>query len=162
MARAKAQNSAKQPKRKATRGSWPKGQSGNPGGRPKDGTSFASVLKHFLAMTGPQVAKVCKLYAKQFTELGDDVDLRGVVALRWIMSIIDEPTPGLLQQLVDRVDGPVPSKNEHTGADGGPIETRDAISDDERISRIAAILGAARARRDGQAAGGSPADPTAG
>lgn len=43
---------------------------------------------------------------------------------------------------------------EHTGKDGGPIETSDAsLTDEQRAGRIAAILDAARARRDGQPAG---------
>jgi hypothetical protein len=47
------------------------------------------------------------------------------------------------------------SKLEMTGRNGGPIETHE-LSDAERASRIAALLDAARARRDGQAA---PAEP---
>lgn len=53
-----------------------------------------------------------------------------------------------------------------TGKDGGPIETRDAtLSDDERVTRIVALLDAARARRDRQAVGstgGHPAPSAAG
>lgn len=44
---------------------------------------------------------------------------------------------------------------EHTGKDGGPIETSDAsLTDEQRAGRIAAILDAARTRRDGQASRG--------
>lgn len=40
---------------------------------------------------------------------------------------------------------------EHTGKDGGPIQTEDvALTDEERAGRIAALLERARARRDGQ------------
>lgn len=45
-------------------------------------------------------------------------------------------------------------RTEVTGKDGGPIETSDAsLTDEQRAGRIAAILDAARARRDGQASG---------
>lgn len=45
------------------------------------------------------------------------------------------------------------TKSELTGKDGGPIETADVtLTDEERSSRIAAILNAARARRDRQPA----------
>lgn len=45
-------------------------------------------------------------------------------------------------------------KQEITGKDGGPIETSDAsLTDEQRAGRIAAILDAARARRDGQTVG---------
>ena len=41
-------------------------------------------------------------------------------------------------------------RTEVSGKDGGPIETTDGLSDDERIARTIAILDAARARRTGQ------------
>jgi len=104
----------KQAKSKANQTSFKKGQSGNPGGRPRTGESFASVLREFLAMDGKQVAAICKTYAKQFNQLPEGVNLRQMIALRWLMSLVDEPSPGLLQQLVDRVDGVVPTKVEGT------------------------------------------------
>lgn len=46
-----------------------------------------------------------------------------------------------------------PAKQEMSGPNGGPIETKDITLDDtERASRIAALLDKARARRDGQVA----------
>lgn len=87
-----------------------KGESGNPGGRPKGGTSFAAVLREFLEMDGPQVAAVAGKFAQEFKALQPGLELRQMIALKWIMSIMNEPTPGLLQQLVDRTDGPVPTK----------------------------------------------------
>ncbi len=107
---AKAQNSPKQPKRKATRGSWAKGKSGNPGGRPANGITFAAELRHVLSMTGPEIAKVCRIFAKDFKALPEDMDMRKMIILRWIASVMSEPTPGLLQQMIDRTDGPVPTK----------------------------------------------------
>jgi hypothetical protein len=47
------------------------------------------------------------------------------------------------------------TKMEMTGRNGGPIETHE-LSDAERASRITALLDAARARRDGQAAKPEP------
>lgn len=48
--------------------------------------------------------------------------------------------------------GKVPNPVEMSGKDGKPIQTEDvSLTDDERAKRIAAILDAARARRDGQA-----------
>jgi len=45
-----------------------------------------------------------------------------------------------------------PSRQEITGAGGGPIKTEDAtLTDEERINRIAAIFDRARAKRDRQA-----------
>ena len=56
-------------------------------------------------------------------------------------------------------------RTELTGKDGGPIETADAtLTDEQRASRIAAILDAARARRDRQPTEDGPSDlaPAAG
>jgi len=106
---AQAQNSPKQPKRPPTAGSFKPGQSGNPGGRPKDGESFASVLRDLLSKDGQEIANLCKTYAKEFRQFPAGVNMRSMIALRWIVALLNDPTPGLLQQMVDRVDGPVPS-----------------------------------------------------
>lgn len=56
-------------------------------------------------------------------------------------------------------------RTELTGKDGGPIETADAtLTDEQRASRIAAILDAARTRRDRQPTEDGPSDlaPAAG
>ena len=106
---AQAQNSPKQPKRAPTAGSFKPGQSGNPGGRPKDGESFATVLRDLLSKDGPEIANLCKTYAKEFRQLPAGVNMRSMIALRWIVSLMAEPTTGLLQQMIDRTDGPVPS-----------------------------------------------------
>ena len=85
------------------------GQSGNPNGRPKDGESFASVLRNLLAKDGPEIAKMCKVYAKEFSVYPAGVDMRHIVVMRWLASLLNEPSTGLLQQMIDRTDGPVPS-----------------------------------------------------
>lgn len=106
----KADSSPKQTKRKPTAGSFKPGVSGNPGGRARTGESFASVLRDLLSKDGPEIAQTCEVYARDFKSLPKGVNLRAVIALRWITSVLNEPTPGLMQQLIDRVDGPVPSK----------------------------------------------------
>lgn len=46
-------------------------------------------------------------------------------------------------------------RNEMTGKDGGPIQHENVgLTDEQRADRIAALLDAARARRDGQSTGG--------
>ena len=61
--------------------------------------------------------------------------------------------PDLAKWFLERVDprfAPPKQRTEHTGRDGGPIQTEEVVlSDDERAARIAAILDGARARRTG-------------
>ena len=55
-------------------------------------------------------------------------------------------------EMILRAHGAFVDRTELTGADGGPVKVEDVeLTDDERASRIAAILDAARARRDQQA-----------
>jgi len=103
------QNRPEQAKRKANKTSFKPGQTGNPGGRPKDGESFASVLRDLLSKDGPEIAGLCTTYAKEFRQLPKGVNMRSMIALRWIASLMADPTTGLLQQMIDRTDGPVPS-----------------------------------------------------
>lgn len=110
---------SKQRKRPAPKTAWKPGQSGNPGGRKKGGDSFASVLREFLGMSGPAIAGKIAFFKREFAKLPDDVDLRSLIALRWITSIMNEPTPGLMKELLDRTDGPVPTKIE--GSDESPL-----------------------------------------
>lgn len=57
---------------------------------------------------------------------------------------------------------PAPQVVQHSGPDGGPIETRDvSLSDDERVARLTTLLDAARARRDGQAVNDNDGQPVA-
>lgn len=64
------------------------------------------------------------------------------------------PDNRAIDSMLNRALGKPKETLEHTGKDGGPIETSDAsLTDEQRAGRIAAILDAARARRDGQLAG---------
>lgn len=54
------------------------------------------------------------------------------------------------QYLINRILGTPTQKSELTGKDGGPIETKEVLTDDERRARIAAIFERARARGAGQ------------
>lgn len=84
------------------------GQSGNPSGRPKSKVSITHWLNEFGAMTTAEAAKACELYAKELRKHnGGDVPIVGLIALRALMQLIDEPTPGLFGHILDRIDGEV-------------------------------------------------------
>lgn len=95
-----AEKSPKQ--RKATAGSWQKGFCPNPGGRPKAAYDIQAL-------------------ARQYTEK----------ALAALYEALDDPRSRVAaaQALLDRGYGRAIQRQEHTGADGGPIQTQQ-IADD--------------------------------
>lgn len=93
-----------------------KGQSGNPSGRPKGAVSVTHWLREWGSMTTAQAAELCTLYAKELRKHDSgDIPLAGVAALRVWMSIVDEPSPGLLSHVLDRIDGAVETKVNSSG-----------------------------------------------
>ena len=93
------------------------GQSGNPAGRPPNEKSITYWLKEFAGMTSKEAAKLCKMWAKELEKGGDDLPLAGLIALKTAMSLVNDPTPGLLGHALDRIDGTVEQKikSEETG-----------------------------------------------
>jgi hypothetical protein len=93
-----------------------KGQSGNPGGKPKDAVSLTHWVREIGAMTSAKAAELCEEYAKDFrAHKTGDVPLIGVVAIRIFQTIINDAPPGLTGQLWDRIDGTVETKVSTTG-----------------------------------------------
>lgn len=84
-----------------------KGQSGNPGGRPKNQQSITYWLNEFGNMTPAQAGALFKLLAKELAKGGDELPIFAIVALRSLVSLMNEPTPGLLLQVLERTEGKV-------------------------------------------------------
>ena len=97
-------------KRKATPASWKKGQSGNPNGRPKDGESWAGIVKE-IGNLYPEdilefVGKTNDL-GKAINRLPKNVQMKYLVTIRVFAQLMFEPTAGLLNGLMDRAEGKV-------------------------------------------------------
>jgi hypothetical protein len=113
MGKAKSENTDKSDKRVAPSTAWKPGQSGNPGGRPRNEVSLTHWLREWGGMTSAQAAELCATYAKELRAAkSGEMPLAALAALRVWMTVISEPTPGLFGQLLDRMDGPVPTRLE--------------------------------------------------
>ena len=94
-------------KRKAPPTAWKKGESGNPAGRPGFGQSWAEVIKKIGDMTPGQAAKHCREIAGSLSPMGDKITMKEAVVMRVYASLLFEPTPGLLNAFMERVEGKV-------------------------------------------------------
>lgn len=108
-------------KKPPTTGQWKKGQSGNPAGAPKRGQSWKELIAEIGDMTGQEVAASANFLPAQFKDMPPNVTLKELVVLRVFASLINEPTPGLLTALMERVEGKVAQAVEVSGKNGEPI-----------------------------------------
>lgn len=111
---------AKQPGYKnLNRGRWKKGESGNPKGRQRKDVSLTSLLKVEMEKLVP----------------GDKEGRtwREFLVFAWMRGAATKPV--LLQELLNRLEGKAVQPLEHTGKDGGPIETVNLIDDLHRKAK---------------------------
>lgn len=112
---------ADKPKRKAPPTAWKPGQSGNPGGRPKNQQSITYWLNEFGNMMPAQLAELCETYAKDLRKVKGEMSMFAHIAVRTLMAQINEPTPGLLAQILDRTEGKVQDKLQVSGDENAPL-----------------------------------------
>lgn len=77
------------------------------GGRKPNAHSISAWLQEFAGMTGVELAKLCAVYARDLRKAGDELPLAALVAIRVLMSLINDPDARLLGQALDRIDGKV-------------------------------------------------------
>ena len=101
------------PKHKANKTSWKPGQSGNPKGRPKDGQSWREVLAELSNMTTEDILLMIGAdndLGRNIKLMPKNVQMKYLVGARVIAALMFEPTAGLWNGLMDRIDGKVPDQ----------------------------------------------------
>ena len=123
-----------------TNNGWKKGQSGNPAGRPKDGESWAAII----AAVGNMYPEDILAFVGRDNDLGREimqlpkgVQMKYLVTARVFAALMFDPNPRMWVGLMERAEGKL----------NQTIELREELTDDERATRVEAILNNARARR---------------
>lgn len=102
-------------KRKPPKTAWKEGQSGNPAGRPKDGESWAGVLKEIANKNAEELAEMFGNtdLGRQYRMMPKGVQMKYLVGGRVLAALMFEPTSGLFNSWMDRSDGKVPDTLNH-------------------------------------------------
>ena len=154
----KAANTGKTTKPRGKGKPWPAGVSGNPKGRPKDGESWAAIIKSVGDMyPADLIAFIGKDndLGRMLATLPKDVQMKYLVTARVFSALMFEPSSGLWKELMDRVEGKViapvdiTSNGETVGADGS--DTKAEIL--RKLDSIAAATGAREVPVESETAG---------
>ena len=119
-----------------------KGQSGNPGGRPKNKKSITYWLNEYGGMTGKEIAELCAMYAKELAKAGDELPFNALIAIRSLMALANEPDSKLLGVVLDRTEGKVPQPTHELNADEWRTYLRDNGYTDAEIDSLVAEFAA--------------------
>lgn len=127
-------------KRKMPEGKrWKPGQSGNPKGRPKDGQSWSAIISSVGDMYPDDILEFVgknNELGKQIAKYPKNVQLKYLVVARAFSALMFEPSPSLLKEFLDRLEGKVKERLDVTSGD----EKLANLSDDEKILRILALV----------------------
>jgi len=126
---------------------WPKGKSGNPAGRPKDGYSWAAIIADVGNTYPEDLIKFIGLdndLGRNLALLPKGVQMKYLITARVFASLMFEPTAGLWKELMERVEGKVQDRLDLTsgGKTIGQDDARDEILG--KLARIATATGADR------------------
>lgn len=126
---------------------FPPGRSGNPKGRPPKPSLVDAICRKL-----HEAAAMAEQGHDRFDDDGNKLRAPTIdeVAMGLLELCIggDREAVMMLTQLLDRLDGKVTAKHEHTGADGDAIEIRQAR--DDILSRIAGQVARSRTASDSE------------
>lgn len=122
----KSANTAKtDKKRKPPKSAWPKGISGNPAGRPKDGESFSAIFASVGNMYTQDILEFIGAtndLGRMVASLPRAVQLKYLTVIRVYVALLFEPSQGLLKEVVDRIEGKATEKkDEPTTSESQPL-----------------------------------------
>lgn len=122
-------------KRKPPKSAWQPGQSGNPNGRPKDGESWAKIIADIGNMYPEDILAFVGRdndLGREIMQLPKNVQMKYLVTSRVFAALMFEPTAGLWNGLMDRVEGKVGDRLDITS--GGEKLVNIYIPDNKRDS----------------------------
>ena len=90
-------------------------------GAPKRGDSWAETIKAISELDGPSIAAMWDTQHKEFAKLPDGITVKQLVIMSAVASLLREPSPGILKELIDRAEGKVKDTIEHSGDEARPI-----------------------------------------
>ena len=108
-------------KRTKPKSAWKPGQSGNPRGRPKDGESWAAIIKSVGDMYPTDlIAFIGKDndLGRMLSKLPANVQMKYLVTARVFSALMFEPTNGLWKETMDRAEGKVKESLDLSNSDG--------------------------------------------
>jgi hypothetical protein len=123
------------PKGKPRGRPWPKGVSGNPAGRPKDGQSWSAIISELGDMYPEDISIFIPKnnpLGKEIAKLPKSVQMKYLVIMRVYMALMFEPSSGLLKEFMERMEGKVQEHIDMTSKG----EALSNLSDEEKIMRV--------------------------
>jgi hypothetical protein len=102
-----------QKSKKKTSTSWKPGQTGNPRGRPKEGTSLTSIWKELLEQTPEQLASYLDKsnpLGQSYSQMPKKLLMKYLLVLRYMSAMMFEPQAAMLNLVWERMDGKVPDQ----------------------------------------------------